>query len=75
MDQWEPYKPNGALLRVAEASCCEEFILSSEGGEFFVRRRIDDGSWQEAARGGYYLAVRTWTDLAADHRHSPKLAS
>lgn len=75
MYRWEPYTPSGALFCVVEASCCEEFVLSSEGGTFFIRRRADDGGWVETARGGYYRAAKVWMDLARGHQHERRTAS
>lgn len=76
MYQWVPYIPPGRVLpRVLESSCCEEFILSYEDGEFFVRRRAESGGYEETARGGYGRALRAWIDLAAGHRHVGRTAS
>ncbi|MGP3957121.1 hypothetical protein ACTWPT_14060 [Nonomuraea sp. 3N208] len=69
MCDWRPHAPRSRLPAVVEASCCEEYILCSEGAEFFVRRRTDDGCYQETARGSYARAAKVWIDLAATHWH------
>ncbi|RVX46450.1 hypothetical protein EDD27_9335 [Nonomuraea polychroma] len=74
MHQWQPYVPQG-LFCVAEASCCEEFILCQEGAEFFVRRQAADGTYEETARSPYSRAAKAWKDLAATHRHEARAAS
>ncbi|WP_327586799.1 hypothetical protein OHA25_07165 [Nonomuraea sp. NBC_00507] len=45
MRHWQPYIPSGPLLWVIETSCYEEFVLCAEDGEYFVRRRAADGSY------------------------------
>jgi hypothetical protein len=74
MHEWQPYVSQG-LFCVAEASCCEEFILGQEGGEFFVQHRADDGTYEETARGYYARAAGAWLDLSATHRHEARTAS
>lgn len=75
MTIWEPYIPNGALFCVAEASCCEEYVLCSESSEYFVRRRGDDGKYEETARGSFLQASAAWVRLAAGHVHEGRVAS
>ncbi|TMR14857.1 hypothetical protein ETD86_28270 [Nonomuraea turkmeniaca] len=72
MYDWSPHAPRSWLPTVIEASCCEEYVLCSEGAEFFVRRRTDDGLYQETARGRYARAAKAWNDLAAEHRHQER---
>lgn len=55
------------LVRVTEASCCEEYVLCHEAAEFLVRRRTTDGTYEETARGPYARAARVWLDLASGH--------
>jgi hypothetical protein len=69
MHQWVRYVPRDVLFCVVEASCCEEYILCSEGAEFFVVRRLGRGKYEETARGSYPQASKAWTELSGDHAH------
>jgi hypothetical protein len=69
---WQAHDATNGLPAVIEASCCEEFILCSEGAEFFVRRRTDEGLHQETARGRYAQAAKVWSELAERHRHQER---
>ncbi|MEU6784642.1 hypothetical protein ABZ912_36060 [Nonomuraea angiospora] len=75
MRQWQTYIPNGSLLCVVEASCCEEYILCNEGGEHFIRRQAADGIYEETARGPYMRAATVWVRLSAGHVHQREAAS
>ncbi len=73
MTLWIPHTPQG-LRCVVEASCCEEFVLCSEGAVYYVIRRDEAGEFQETARGEYGLAFTAWMTLADSHTHEAKTA-
>ncbi|MFI6500526.1 hypothetical protein [Nonomuraea typhae] len=75
MHRWKPYVPDGALLCVVEASCCEEYVVCSESGVYFVRRRAVGRIYEETARGPFLRASKAWTELSASHQHQRKAAS
>ncbi|MFI6922071.1 hypothetical protein ACIBIZ_19170 [Nonomuraea spiralis] len=66
LPSWEPHVPRG-LLRVVEASCCEEYVLCFEAAQFFVRRVTGQGAYEETARGPYARAAAVWGELAGRH--------
>jgi hypothetical protein len=68
MHTWEPHIWQGTRLRIHDTSCCGEYQLASEGGEFFVRRQAGN-EYEETARGRYGRAVTAWLDLSAEHEH------
>ncbi|MFG1709259.1 hypothetical protein ACFLIM_39315 [Nonomuraea sp. M3C6] len=73
MYDWEPHIPRAPRLRVDETSCCGEYELASEGGEYFVLRWTGDGEKQEeTARGVFARAYAVWHDLAAGHQHKSR---
>ncbi|MFI7696810.1 hypothetical protein ACIBQ6_47605 [Nonomuraea sp. NPDC049655] len=55
------------LVRVVEASCCEEYVLCFEAAQFFVRRVTERGDHEETARGPYARAAAVWAELARRH--------
>ncbi|MEV0227965.1 hypothetical protein [Nonomuraea sp. NPDC050786] len=72
---WEPHTPRG-LRCVAEASCCEAFILCFESAEFYVLRRTEDGKEEETVRGTYEQALAAWQNLDSHHqRETHQVAS
>jgi hypothetical protein len=75
MHHWQPYISNGQIVWVVEASYYEEYILCNEGGEFFVRRKAADGTYDQTARGPYMRASTVWVHLSQGHLHQRKAAS
>jgi hypothetical protein len=65
--RWEPYRTVGSLLRVSHISCCGLYEWASEGGQFFVLRRIGD-RYEETGRGLYRQARAVYIALAEHHR-------
>ncbi|MGP3921408.1 hypothetical protein [Nonomuraea sp. 10N515B] len=53
-------------MRVVATSCCGEYELCSEGGQYFVLRAAGD-SHEETARGRFAQAAHVWEVLAAQH--------
>ncbi|WP_431915926.1 hypothetical protein [Nonomuraea jabiensis] len=68
MHRWGPHLPHCPRLRVVAVSCCDEYQLCSEGGQYFVLRRAGDG-YEETGRGVHAKAVQVWNALVASHRH------
>ncbi|MGI5286657.1 hypothetical protein ACQEVF_25415 [Nonomuraea polychroma] len=68
MPDWSPWHPRAARLRVHQTSCCGEYELAAEGGQYFVLRQAEGGSYVETARGAYAHAAQTYVDLTAQHR-------
>lgn len=68
MRVWEPYIPRNPRLRVRETSCCCEYELCGEGGQYFVLRQTADGGYEETGRGLYPRAAKTFAELASRHR-------
>jgi hypothetical protein len=68
MHRWEPYIPRSPRLRVFATSCCGEYELASEGGQYFVLRHADDG-YEETGRGVFADAAAAWLQLTDDHQH------
>ncbi len=70
MYHWEPYIQRSPRLRVIRTSCCGEYELASEGGQYFVLRPADNGAHEETARGLYAHTVEVWKVLVSQHRCS-----
>jgi hypothetical protein len=68
MYRWKPYVPRCPRLHVRETSCCGEYELAAEGGQYLVLRPSADGGHEETARGLYAHASRVWNTLASQHR-------
>ncbi|NBE97469.1 hypothetical protein FE391_29575 [Nonomuraea sp. KC401] len=69
MPHWEPYVPRGPRLRVYATSCCCEYELVSESGQYFVLRWTGDGEQQEeTGRGVYARTAAIWRHLTSRHR-------
>ncbi|TMR89126.1 hypothetical protein [Nonomuraea basaltis] len=68
MYRWGPYIPRCLRPRVCKTSCCGEFELASEGGQYLVLRPTGDGGYEETARGLYARAAQAYADLAFRHR-------
>ncbi|SEG77939.1 hypothetical protein SAMN05444920_104546 [Nonomuraea solani] len=64
---WESHSPQ-RLRHVKEASCCEAYILCSEGAQYYVLRRTDFARFEETARGTYEHAAAVWLNLAERHK-------
>jgi hypothetical protein len=73
MHHWEPYIPRSPRLRVHRTSCCGEYELGSEGGQYFVLRRNGDG-YDETGRGRQARAAELWLELADGHQHQDRTA-
>ncbi|MEO3884356.1 hypothetical protein [Nonomuraea sp. B5E05] len=73
MRHWEPYAPRTPRLRVHETSCCGEYDLASEGGQYFVLRWNGD-HYEETSRGRYGHAVKVWLEVTATHHHQDMTA-
>ncbi|SEG43666.1 hypothetical protein SAMN05444920_1021029 [Nonomuraea solani] len=71
---WEPHTPQ-RLRYVKEASCCEAYILCSEGAQYYVLRRVDFARFEETARGPYGYAAAAWLDLAEQHEQEAHRAA
>ncbi|MGP3959733.1 hypothetical protein ACTWPT_27350 [Nonomuraea sp. 3N208] len=67
MRKWEPYVPRCPRPRVRKTSCCCEYELCSEGGQYFVLRQTADGGYEETARGLYSHAEKVFAELASQH--------
>ncbi|MGI5285222.1 hypothetical protein ACQEVF_18065 [Nonomuraea polychroma] len=71
MYNWRPYAPRAARLRIHATSCCGEYELAAEGGEYFVLRWTGGSDKQEeTGRGVYAHALEAWSALASQHRCS-----
>ncbi|MEV0306556.1 hypothetical protein [Nonomuraea fuscirosea] len=68
MFEWVPYTPVGSALRVTHTSCCGLLEFASEGGAFFVLRRICGGRDEETGRGHYRQAFDIYVALAEAHQ-------
>lgn len=68
MSQWEPFVPRCPKVRVRETSCCGEFELCCEGGQYVVLRQTDNG-YEETGRGSRVRTLAVWHELIARHRH------
>jgi hypothetical protein len=66
MYEWEPHAPRAPQLRIYATSCCGEYELASEGGEYFVLRPANDG-YEETARGRFSRAAQLWNVLTSEH--------
>lgn len=66
MNEWEPYIPRGPQMRIAETSCCGEYELASEGGQYLVLRRTA-GVYEETGRGRYVYATALYILLTSWH--------
>ncbi|WP_143591292.1 hypothetical protein [Thermoactinospora rubra] len=64
---WEPYQPNGGVLRVRENSPYFEYEFCCEGGQYFLLRYAN-GRYFEAARGRYADTYELWRELAFKHK-------
>ncbi|AQZ63027.1 hypothetical protein BKM31_17555 [[Actinomadura] parvosata subsp. kistnae] len=73
---WEPHQPRRRRC-VAEAGCCEAYLLCFEGAEFYVLRYTKGGKAEETARGTYEHAYwGAWLDLTLQHeREKHRVAS
>ncbi|TDC11384.1 hypothetical protein E1267_00055 [Nonomuraea longispora] len=67
MHTWESHTPRGSRLRIHETSCCGEYELASEGGEYFVLRWTKNSAYEETSRGIYGRAAQAWRALAEAH--------
>lgn len=67
MHHWQPYIQRSPRLRVHATSCCAEYELAAEGGEYFVLRPTGDGEYEETARGRYARAATVYVELARSH--------
>ncbi|MGP3921440.1 hypothetical protein [Nonomuraea sp. 10N515B] len=72
MHRWEPFIPRAPRLRISRTSCCGEYELAAEGGQYFVLHPTGDGGYEETARGVYAHALEAWARLASLHRCSRK---
>ncbi|GAA1769800.1 hypothetical protein GCM10009734_92970 [Nonomuraea bangladeshensis] len=67
---WILYAPRTpAPPKIRATSCCGEYELASEGGQYFVLRPAGDGH-EETGRGTYAHAAALYTHLAEQHRCS-----
>lgn len=71
MHRWDPHIPHAARLRVVAVSCCDEYQLCSEGGQYFVLRLAGDG-YEETGRGIHAKTVRVWDALITGHCHQER---
>ncbi|MER7500415.1 hypothetical protein AB0L05_16075 [Nonomuraea pusilla] len=67
MPTWYPHQRRSPRpLRVREWSCCDEYQLCSEAGQYFILRRAADGGYEETSRGIYTRTRAVWDELIAE---------
>lgn len=64
--QWDPYVPHSPRMRITATSCCGEYELCPEGGEYLVLSPAEDGH-EETARRRFAHATQVWEALTPQH--------
>ncbi|WP_113699569.1 hypothetical protein [Nonomuraea lactucae] len=73
---WVPFQRHNDLYRVKVTSCCCQYELVSQGGQYLILRPAPGGGYEETARGIYRATIGVWDRLiiehAGHHRHQPR---
>ncbi|MEV4115972.1 methyltransferase, FxLD system [Nonomuraea sp. NPDC049695] len=68
MFEWTPYVSHGGILRISATSCCGQYEVASEAGQFFVLRQTQDG-YEESGRGrAHPKVVEIYAALVIKHQ-------
>ncbi|MET8990794.1 hypothetical protein ABZW49_35540 [Nonomuraea wenchangensis] len=66
--EWTPYVSRGGTLRTGHISCCGQYVLASESGQYFVLRPFEDGDYEETGRGRTHRdVVEIYAALVVEH--------